>query len=498
MLRPGQRRLTQLKRPADCIRAGEMDDELVHGGRGRGRGRGQRGRDQDRGRGGYRGPTIDKLAQVGFLRFLLPPVRDAGLAAAGTAEPADPLGEAFAEVGAAVAAAKSALDSIPEAEFEGFMRRLDTYGGLKRTLRTEYGMQVVTNAAAKMAELIVQMQLMPLAPPAAAEGRARLRVFCDAELPGAFLSAINHYVCTERAGMELDWVASSYYPPAAAARGDSTILGDHYGVYAANRGRWLMGPRPNAMPEGAPDTDGDLTDAATVAALAAAVHARFPAAGRRGSGADLYTSDAGIDVSADYNRQEELTARLNFGQVLAGLLSLAPGGHLATKQYTFISPFSRSVLALIAACFDEAFVTKPLTSRPANSEVYIVGKGFRGITRSLAAGLLTRLASLGQDAGGAALAFALWPPLFGSDVRGPLDEVLLRAARQIHGRQQVAFLKEAAAAYAEFGRRPGDLSHALAREARHAQEAWLALNPVRRIDESCLLAVAPPDAGARR
>lgn len=422
-----------------------------------------------------RDPAIAKLTQRAFLKFLLPPIRagDEELAAPVPQSPPDALSAEFGAVAAAVAAAKTRLDVIPEAEFESFMRNVDLYHGLKRTLRAEYGMQIATNASSKMYELIVQMQLIACQTGAL----PRLRAFCDAELPGAFIVAINHYVRTMCPETNLEWVASSYYPEAAAVKGDPTILGDHYGIYAGNRGRWLMGPRPNALPEGEPDLTGNLLDASTVAALADAVHAIF------GSGATLYTSDAGIDVSADYNRQEELTAWLNFGQILAGLLALAPGGHLVTKQYTFTAPFSRSLIALVAALFDEAYVTKPLTSRPANSEVYVVGKGFRGIGRALADALLDRLAA-GPGAG----PFAEWPPLVDPSLYAAVDEALLRAARQVHERQQVAFLNEAADFYAQYKGRFGELGRALSRDARRVQEAWLSANPVRRIREDYLLA----------
>lgn len=466
------------------------------------RGRG-RDRDHDRGRDH---PRLTKLTQAAFLKFLLPPVRAAPeelLAAlrgpAVTEEPLegaraeappdeappDDLARGFGEVRAALAAAKSLLDVIPPAEFERFMQSVDLYRGLKRALRADYGMQIATNASLKMYELTVQMGLV------VCEGGAlpRLRAFCDAELPGAFVVALNHYVRTLCPGTTLEWLASSYYPAAAAASGDPTILGDTYGVYAGNRERWLMGPRPNGLPEGEPDVTGDVTDPDVVAALADAVHARY-GAGAPPSGATLYTSDAGIDVSADYNRQEEITALLNYGQVLAGLLALAPGGHLVTKQYTFAAPFSRSLIALVAALFDAAYVTKPLTSRPANSEVYLVGKGFRGIDGPLADALLDRLAAL-RGAVAADVGAERWAPLLDPALYRGADEALLRAARQIHGRQQVAFLRETAGFYERFRGRPEALQRALQGDAARVQEEWLAANPVRRLREEFWLATAP-------
>ena len=411
-----------------------------------------------------------KLAQHSFLKFSLPTAHVVtGVSASTEESPTEVTGE-FARVAEALNTAKAAFDEIPGAEFDLLMRQVDLYAGLKRALRTEYGMQFATNATIKMYELLVQMGLM--AGPHGALQRAR--VFHNAELPGAFIVAVNHYVRTMCPETNYDWVASSYYPGDAAPRldGEGGILGDQVGIYAGNRGRWLMGPRPNALPAGAPAISGDLTDAAVVVALANAVHARFAASDLGPSGATLYTSDAGIDVSGDYNHQEENTSLLNFGQVLAGLLSLAPGGNLVTKQYTFVTPFSRSLIAVAAAHFEEAYITKPVASRPANSEVYFVGKGFRGISPGLASALVGRLAA------------ARLRPLAPLVDTAAVDGVLRRASQQIHERQQVAHINEAIAYGRRYAGRLRDIGRLLGADERRHVDKWLSDNPVRQIREA--------------
>ena len=188
-----------------------------------------------------------KLAQHAFLKFSIPTahaVTSESLAADGA--PSASLTAEFAQVRDALNAAKTAFDEIPGAQFEFLMRQVDLYAGLKRTLRMEYGMQFATNATMKMYELLVQMGLM--AGPHGALQRAR--VFHNAELPGAFIVAVNHYVRTMCPETNYDWLASSYYPGDSSSQldGEGGILGDQVGFYAGNRGRWLMGPRPNALP----------------------------------------------------------------------------------------------------------------------------------------------------------------------------------------------------------------------------------------------------------
>jgi hypothetical protein len=279
-----------------------------------------------------------------------------------------------------------------------------------------------------MYELIEEMKLI--------DCRSPIRAFCDAELPGAFIVTINHFVKTVcPTKPDFDWIGSSFFPEDAAKKGDFTILGDEkYGFYNNNRQNWLMGPRPNAMPVGMPDITGDLMNAGVIKTISEAVHTRFKSTG----GATLATGDAGTDVSEDYSNQEKSTALLNYGQVLAAILSLAPDGHLVTKQYTFMSQFNRSLIALVSYLFDEAYVVKPVTSRPANSEIYIVGKYFRGISPELTNKLLVRCEFYGTRGLSPTDEFPLFDP---ADFK-EIDEVLLEATKVIHYEQQIDFLNE--------------------------------------------------------
>jgi cap2 methyltransferase len=356
-------------------------------------------------------------------------------------------------------AAKDKLNEIPEGLFYNLTNKLDMYATLRNLVQKTYNMEHATNAALKMYEMIYQLELlMP-------NGQClpAVNVFCNAELPGAFVIAINHFMRTKCVSSDFDWVASSYLPAAAMQAGDKTILEDKYKIYEKNRLHWLMGPAPNALPEGETPVTGDVTDPAVINTLGNATHQRFSAS----DGANLYTSDVGIEIDkADLNRQEELTAFVNYGQVLTGLLSLALGGTLITKQFTFYTPFSRSLIAIVASLFDETYIIKPKTSRPTNSEVYLVGKGFKGISSELATALLDR-----------AEAYktldklpTTWGSLLQPNILAQADADILAAAEEVHGEQQVAFLHEIAEAY-----RVKDFTNTY---EKSAQEAWLKENPL--------------------
>jgi hypothetical protein len=232
------------------------------------------------------------------------------------------------------------------------------------------------------------------------------------------------------------------------------------------------------MGASAASANGDLTDSAVVAALARAVRDRFGA----GAGATLYTSDAGIDVSADYNRQEAATAVLNFGQVVCGLLSLAPGGTLVTKQYTWLTSFNRQLLMLLSALFEQLHLVKPVTSRPANSEVYVVGTGFLGIDEAASRKLLALLASFrGRPDAASACNILTAGPEAAPDV----DRALLRTAREFAA-MQIRYLDEIATVYTVIFKKgaPEGLSSVNSFASQASGDAiseWLRSYPVSRL-----------------
>lgn len=361
---------------------------------------------------------------------------------------------------------KTKLDQIPEQKMRFVRKLLDVYDGVKHRLKHKFGMKISSNASAKMYELIDDLKLI--------DGDY-VRAFCNAELPGAFISAINHYVKAVRSEADFDWLASSYYPDGTDKT--STILGDYYGIYDKYRVKWMMGPHPNALSLGESEVEnfkpltGDLMDPVVINRLCEGVKKIF----HKSEGATIYTSDAGIDVSNDYSKQEESTLVLNFGQAICGILSLAVGGSFVTKQFTFCTPFNRSLIAVLASLFDEFYITKPLTSRPANSEVYLVGKGFRGVSNEIAAGLMNRFKTGFES------------PLIPMEKFRDVDAVLLRAAQQIHERQQIAFLAEMVDVYKKYGCALACVDKSLANQREHIIDEWFANRTIRQIDKDAQL-----------
>lgn len=95
---------------------------------------------------------------------------------------------------------------------------------------------------------------------------------------------------------------------------------------------------------------------------------------------DLVTGDGGIDYSHDYSKQEELSHRLLVAQIYAGMLLVKHTKHFICKLFDTNQLFTKQMIWLLSVHFDTVHLVKPLTSRVANSERYVVACGFRGLS----------------------------------------------------------------------------------------------------------------------
>jgi cap2 methyltransferase len=178
--------------------------------------------------------------------------------------------------------------------------------------------------------------------------------FDNAAFPGSFIIATHHYIKTMR-NSNYKWKASSLL---IANESNQAPLEDKYGLFNEYRNNWMMHKNNNG------DVLNELNQIDFCKLL--------------GNSVDLYTSDLGFDVSSDYNNQELLQLPANIGQIITGLLILKKGGSFIVKQYTVFEPITISVMYIVNYFFDEFYLCKPFTSRMANSETYLVGKGFKG------------------------------------------------------------------------------------------------------------------------
>lgn len=92
---------------------------------------------------------------------------------------------------------------------------------------------------------------------------------------------------------------------------------------------------------------------------------------------DLITADGGFDFSSDFNHQEEMSMQLIYCEILAALLMQKDGGSFILKIYDMFTENSLKIIQVLKFFYEKIYIVKPLSSRPANSEKYLVCVGFK-------------------------------------------------------------------------------------------------------------------------
>lgn len=111
---------------------------------------------------------------------------------------------------------------------------------------------------------------------------------------------------------------------------------------------------------------------------------------------DVVLADGGVDVDTAgmHHRQEQLNSPLIFSELLVALQVLRVGGHFLFKCFDMVTVESALLLQHCRRCFRHVVLTKPVTSRPANSERYVVCLEFLGSSDQSTQNVLAQLTTL--------------------------------------------------------------------------------------------------------
>jgi cap1 methyltransferase len=92
----------------------------------------------------------------------------------------------------------------------------------------------------------------------------------------------------------------------------------------------------------------------------------------------LVVADGGLDAQRDSENQEQVAQKLIVCEVAAALTLLQNHGTLVLKMFGFQTRVMRIVLRHLFLSFQDLIAIKPISSRPASAERYVVCVGFRG------------------------------------------------------------------------------------------------------------------------
>jgi 23S rRNA U2552 (ribose-2'-O)-methylase RlmE/FtsJ len=88
--------------------------------------------------------------------------------------------------------------------------------------------------------------------------------------------------------------------------------------------------------------------------------------------ANFVTADGGFDYSSNFNGQELNSCQIIYSECIVALNILKLNGCFVCKVFDLFSITMIQILYIVSLCFEEIYIYKPDTSRPANSEKYLV------------------------------------------------------------------------------------------------------------------------------
>lgn len=92
---------------------------------------------------------------------------------------------------------------------------------------------------------------------------------------------------------------------------------------------------------------------------------------------DIITADGGFDEGSLYNNKEELHYNLILSEIYGAINYNNHNGHFVLKMFDTFTETSIQLLYLLSLYYESIIVYKPKTSRPTNSEKYIICKNFK-------------------------------------------------------------------------------------------------------------------------
>lgn len=92
---------------------------------------------------------------------------------------------------------------------------------------------------------------------------------------------------------------------------------------------------------------------------------------------DVITADGGFDFSDDFNNQENNAFRLIITQIAYAICMQKYKGSFVLKVFDMFNKSTFQAIYLLSCFYKKVIITKPYTSRYANSEKYIVCKNFK-------------------------------------------------------------------------------------------------------------------------
>ncbi|NXM92716.1 CMTR2 methyltransferase, partial [Oenanthe oenanthe] len=221
---------------------------------------------------------------------------------------------------------------------------------VKKSLNAE----LCTQAWCKFHEILCSFSLLP--EEALQDGELNSVHLCEA--PGAFIASLNHFLKSHHVPCHWNWVANTLNPYHEANDTLTMIMDDR--LIANTLPWWYFGP----------DNTGDVMTLRHLTGLQSFVSSMTTV--------HLVTADGSFDCQGNPGEQEALVSPLHYCETVTALMILGTGGSFVLKMFTLFEHCSINLLFLLNCSFEEVHVFKPATSKPGNSEAYVVCLRYMG------------------------------------------------------------------------------------------------------------------------
>jgi 23S rRNA U2552 (ribose-2'-O)-methylase RlmE/FtsJ len=212
-------------------------------------------------------------------------------------------------------------------------------------------MKPLSRSFFKMIEMYISLDLLEHIPPSLPQ--VTIKSFHLAEGPGGFIEALAYMRNNTN---------DTYY--------GMTLIDDvNQNVPGWRKSKYFLSKNPNVIIEKGIEQNGNIMRAENLRFCYRKYHGTM----------DLVTGDGGFDFSCHYPQQEQISTKLIMCQIAFAISIQKLGGTFVLKMFDIFTQFSIDLMFLLSNLYDNVTIIKPNTSRFANSEKYVVCKGFRDI-----------------------------------------------------------------------------------------------------------------------
>ncbi|XP_077298480.1 cap methyltransferase 2 [Arctopsyche grandis] len=179
------------------------------------------------------------------------------------------------------------------------------------------------------------------------------------EAPGAAITSLNHFIKSNHPDLKWNWRASTLNPYYEGNSTSYMICDDRF--IKNTLGYWDFGANYSGDLMNWNNSQNIINNA------------------REMGDVHLVTADGSIDCSCKPDEQESTVASLHFCEVITALQVLCEGGSFVLKMFTLYEHTSINLIYLLVNCFNTVNLFKPVSSKPGNSEIYIICLKYHGI-----------------------------------------------------------------------------------------------------------------------